>query len=96
MVDADSPENAAVVKVEVLVRWDDSIEEARSQRQRRNGRQEPGISQFALFHVKPRRSIGYERRSLADILYNARANRHQPRQLLSLFLCGNSVRASRI
>ena len=90
-----SPENAAVVKVEILVRWDDSVEEARSQSQRRNGRQEPRISQFALFHVKPRRSIGDERRSLADILFDAHANRHQPRQLLSLSLCyGNTVRGS--
>ena len=51
-----------------LIRRDDPVEEARRERERGDGGEEPGVAGLALLHVEPRRALAYELGPLADLL----------------------------
>ena len=64
------PEHPAVAVLEALVRRNHSVQEPGRQCQGGHGREEPGVPQLSLLHIKPSSTFSYELWSLADLLNN--------------------------
>ncbi len=65
---SELPEYPAVAVLEVLIRRHHSVEEPRGEREGGDGRQEPGVTLFALLHVESGRALSDELGPLADLL----------------------------
>ncbi len=63
------PEDAAVAVLKVLVGRDDAVEEPGRERQRGDGREEPGVALLALLDVEPSGALADELGPLADLLW---------------------------